>query len=68
MKGHEETFAVMGIFFTLIVVTVSWHTLRNVNVIYVNCTSINICTIFKIKKKIHPECNYFSVMMVSMWI
>ena len=40
----------MGIFFTLIVVTVSWYTLRNVNVIYVNCTSINTCTIFKIQK------------------
>jgi len=50
IKGHEETFAVMGIFFTLIVVTVSWYTLRNVNVIYVNCTSINTCTIFKIQK------------------
>lgn len=55
---------VMSICFTLIVVTVSWYTLRNVNVIYVNCTSINTCTILEI----HPECKYFSIMTVFMRI
>lgn len=45
-KGHEETFLVMDIFFILIVITVSWHSFINVNVIYVNYTSIYTYKIF----------------------
>lgn len=45
-KGHEETFVVMDIFFILIVITVSWYSFINVNVIYVNYTSIYTYKIF----------------------
>lgn len=45
-KGHKETFVTMDMFFILIVVTISWYTFRNVNVIFVHYTSINIYRIF----------------------